>query len=176
MWFHRSKREVVIAAPEAHVSHRTPQRLRVKIPSQRGNLGYFSSLKDQLSKCHCVEKFEVNVLTGSVLFINKVDVEAIADYAETNNLFRLIRPNPYQTALSRKISDAFKDLNTKVADATSGDIDIADIAFLTLLGLGGFQISRGNFLAPAWYTAFWYALNIFLKAQPEVSKEYKPLE
>lgn len=169
MWFHRSKREVT-TVPEAHVSHWTAERLRVKIPSKRGKLSYFLSLKERLSKCHCIEKFDVNVLTGSVLFTRKVDVEAIADYAETNNLFRLVRPNPYQTTLSRKISDAFKDLNRKVADSTRGDIDVADMAFLTLFGLGIFQISRGNFLAPAWYTAFWYALNIFLKAQPEVSK------
>ena len=32
-----------------------------------------------------------------------------------------------------------------------------------VLGMGGYEISRGRFATPAWYTAFWYALNIFLK-------------
>jgi hypothetical protein len=29
------------------------------------------------------------------------------------------------------------------------------------MGAGIYQIARGNFAAPAWYTAFWYALGLF---------------
>jgi len=38
------------------------------------------------------------------------------------------------------------------------------MAILSLLGLGLYQILRGNFRAPPWYTAFWYALGIFTKS------------
>ena len=55
--------------------------------------------------------------------------------------------------------------NDKIKKLTGGDMDIAGIAFVTLLGLGIYQISRGNFIAPAWYTAFWYAMNIFLNSK-----------
>lgn len=169
MRLHKGKRKA-ITAPEAHVSHRTPQRLRVKIPSKMGDGGYFLSLKGGLSRCDCVEKFEVNALTGSILFTHKVDVEAIANYAEENDLFRLRRLDPRQTSLSSRITETFREISGKVVDFSGGGTDVADLAFLSLLGLGIFQIAKGNFLAPAWYTAFWYALNIFLKAQPGVSK------
>ena len=35
--------------------------------------------------------------------------------------------------------------------------------FGVLLALGIYQISRGNFMAPAWYTAFWYAFGVLTK-------------
>jgi hypothetical protein len=33
-----------------------------------------------------------------------------------------------------------------------------------LLGTGIYQIVRGNFGAPPWYTAFWYAFGVFTKS------------
>ena len=46
-------------------------------------------------------------------------------------------------------------------------MDLGTASFGALLIMGIYQISRGNFMAPAWYTAFWYALNIFLKSKPK---------
>lgn len=42
--------------------------------------------------------------------------------------------------------------------------DLPGMAFLTLLGVGIYQLVRGNFAAPPWYTAFWYAMGIFTKS------------
>jgi len=56
-------------------------------------------------------------------------------------------------------------MNSSVIVSTKGFANVPDLVLLTLVGLSAIQISRGNFTAPAWYTALWYALNIFLKAQ-----------
>ena len=157
--------------PDAYLSHQTSERLRVKIPSKKGDSAYFLSLKQQASKYNAIEAIEVNPLTASVLFIHNLNKEAIAGFAEENKLFRLVeKPKESSgdsTSLSKQISEVFKNLNKEVSGFTGRELDIPTLAFLGLLALGIFQISRGNFTAPAWYTAFWYALNIFLKAQPD---------
>jgi hypothetical protein len=43
---------------------------------------------------------------------------------------------------------------------TAGRLDLAEIAFLLMMGFGIFRLVRGKFSAPPWYTAFWYAYGI----------------
>lgn len=146
------------------MSHAITGRMRVKIPSKRMDSSYFASLKDQLTKKEEIIQVETNPMTGSLLIHHRLDSQTISDYAESAGLFMVAMQNPKTTPLSQKVTGAFKDFDKNVKGFTGGELDIPGIAFIVLTGLGVFQISRGNFAAPAWYTAFWYALNIFLKA------------
>lgn len=157
--------------PEALCSHKSSRRIRLKIPSKKGDTAYFMALRNELSKCSCIEKIETNPLTGSALFIHSGDFKAIAENAEANNIFRLREFEANSTDLHRTVSDAFKGINNRIKSATGGGLDIGALTFLFLLGAGIYQISRGRFAAPAWYTAFWYALNIFLKSMPNKRTE-----
>jgi hypothetical protein len=154
--------------PEAHITHIIRGRLRVKIPVKKGDASYFADLSGKMTGCEGVERIEVNSVTSSVLIIHSTDSKNIAEYAEENSLFRIQEVKFYekQTYISRKITETFNGLNRKVTVSTKGFANLPDIAVLTLIGLSAFQISRGNFIAPAWYAALWYALNIFLKSQP----------
>ncbi|MEE9200790.1 MAG: hypothetical protein V3V45_05025 [Candidatus Brocadiales bacterium] len=152
--------------PEAYISHRTPQRLRVKIPSEEGDVKYFQNLGKKLLKHRVVEKFEVNSVTGSVLFIrekyvHELDVVAIAEYAEANDLFRLKLPRSTQTAMSGKITEGFASLNDKVRDMTGDQMNVPDVAFASLVGIGIFQVATGGIAAPLWHAGLWYGYNIF---------------
>ncbi|MEK6672547.1 MAG: HMA2 domain-containing protein [Nitrospirota bacterium] len=146
------------------MSHSIAGRLRVRIPAKKGDSPYFASLKDQLIKKGGVEQVEANPMTGSVLIIHKLNINSISNYAESHNLFKLMTQKPEATPLSQKVTGAFKGMDKHVKGFTGGELDIPGMAFIVLIGLGLSQISRGNFAAPAWYTAFWYAFNIFLKA------------
>ena len=73
------------------------------------------------------------------------------------------------------ISDTFKQTDAKVLELSGGQLDIAGTAFLGLAGVGLYQIAKGNFAALPWYAAFWYALNIFLKAEREPQKDLSPV-
>lgn len=149
--------------PDAFLSHRISGRARLKIPSKKGDFDYFKSLKEQISKCGGIETMEVNPVSGSILIIHTLNIEKIAEYARDRNIFNLKNNRPVSANLRFTVSKTFKDINGKIKGITGGDMDIADIAFLTFLGLGIYQVSRGNFIAPAWYTAFWYALSVFTK-------------
>jgi hypothetical protein len=157
--------------PDAFLSHRTSGRVRIKIPSKKGDRAYFTVLMDELSKYSFIEKIETNPLTGSVLLIYRGDFETVVEKAEANNIFRLKESKTNSTDLHRKVSDVFKGINNQIKRITDGGLDLGAITFLSLLGAGIYQISRGNFTAPAWYTAFWYALNIFLKSRPDKGSE-----
>jgi hypothetical protein len=62
------------------------------------------------------------------------------------------------------VKNVFGEIENKIEKVTGGSLDISEMAFLALLGAGIFQIGKGNLTAIPWYTAFWYALNIFLKS------------
>jgi hypothetical protein len=159
--------------PEAYISHMISRRLRIRIPSRKGDVLFFGEMHKRLSCFDGIERVEVNALTGSVLLIHAVDLREIADFARQNNLFSILDTKIYrkQTYVSRKISETFRDINHKVIISTKGFANIPDLLVLTFLGLSIFQISRGNFMAPAWYTALWYAMNIFMKSQTKQTAE-----
>jgi len=153
--------------PEAQIAHQTPGRLRIQIPSRKGDGAYFSSLQQQLSSVLGIAEVRPNSLTGSLLLLHQTGAEKIAAVAAEKQLFRLVLPEAEVKPFSRRLARDFRELNRKVNRFTGGDLDIPALAFLVLLGSGGYQISQGRFAAPAWYTAFWYALNIFLKGLKE---------
>jgi hypothetical protein len=42
-------------------------------------------------------------------------------------------------------------------------VDVEVIVFLLLVGFGIYDLLRGDLRRPAWYTAFWYASEVFNK-------------
>ncbi|CAN2042130.1 conserved hypothetical protein [Candidatus Magnetomoraceae bacterium gMMP-15] len=152
--------------PEAHISHFTPNRIRIKVPSQRGNSDYFSRLKDNFLPQN-FEKLEVNHVTGSILLTGqKVNIDSISEFAEANNLFKLVKLKAAQNMpipLSYRVVEPIKNFDKNLLKFTGGEVDFAGIIFLSLLGVGVYQLAAGNFRFPPWYTAFWYALGVFTK-------------
>jgi hypothetical protein len=156
--------------PEAYVTHMTAGRLRIKIPSKKGERSYFLSLKDQFSGLPGVQKIEVNPLTGSVLVrhtlsVRESDLKVLSGYTEAGGLFKLGAQDGLEKPVSDQIGGIFKGADEKVRGFTGGQVDLSTAAVVGLLGVGLFQIARGKSAAPAWHVAFWYALNIFLNNQ-----------
>jgi hypothetical protein len=156
--------------PEARICHRIAGRIRIQIPSQRGNQAYFAQLQEQLAQCPGVHQVEVNPITASALLLHEVSSTALVEYAAARELFVLDIPPDKATPVYEHLLQPFYDLNKGLAAFTKGELDLPGILFMGLIGLGIYQISKGNFTAPAWYTAFWYAINIVLKAQSSGSK------
>lgn len=157
--------------PEAIVGHSTPGRLRLKVPLKKGNAAYFSTLKEYFTHLEGVKQVETNALTGSLVLIHTSDLRSITAFAEERSLFKLNKISSSMPALSRNVVKTFSDFDKGMKRFTGNELDVPGMAFLTLLGFGIYEIARGNFAAPAWYTAFWYSLNIFLKSLPKGGKE-----
>jgi len=151
--------------PRAHISHSTATRLRVKIPSKKGDAAYFQALKDHFSRFRSVDETHVNPLTGSLLLLSRVSAKTIAQFGAANSLFKLLPPEPNKSTLNEKVLNWFASFNEGIKVSSGGEWDIPSIAFVGLVGAGIYEICMGNILFPAWYTAFWYASSVLLSAK-----------
>jgi hypothetical protein len=61
--------------------------------------------------------------------------------------------------MSRVVPPA-KAVDRKLLDLTGGTLDLPSGLFLALVITGVYQILRGQFRTPPWYTAFWYAFGL----------------
>jgi len=160
--------------PEAYITHFISGRTRIRIPSKKGDSAYFLSLKEKFGTFPGVHRIDFNPMIGSVLILHSyspesLDASQLSTYTEFNNLFRLnLNPGPDSAPsmkIRERIKSGFNQLNEKTEEWTAGQIDLPTLTFIVLLGIGIYQIRAGNFTAPAWYVAFWYAMNIFLQSE-----------
>jgi hypothetical protein len=150
--------------PQAYVSHRTLKRLRIKIAQKRGDTGYFKSLQDKFSHYREFEVLQVNARTGSLLTIDDhIDIDDIAAFAESERLFTLKTIMPESMPLSKQIVEPFADVSYSLKRFSGGYLDLPGTVFLALLGFGVYEILKGRFITPPWYTFFWYAFGVFSK-------------
>jgi len=151
--------------PEAHIGILIPGRVRIRIPDKKGQSSYFSDLLNKLSGDRRFEKLVVNPITGSVLFLGRdVDVAAITESGEANHLFRLETGPLHPVLVSNSVANPIGKLSKGLQEFTGGELDLKGMVILGLIGVGLYQIIKGNLRAPPWYTAFWYALGIFTKS------------
>lgn len=149
--------------PEAHIAHRTAHRLRIRIPAKKGDADYFSGLRAVLLEGGRAEHVEVNPLTASVLIVSPGGVDEFADPAAWGEWYTLRPSTPKARPLSSRVVQGFRAVDARIEEMTGGELDIPSVALLGLICSGIYQISIGNFAAPAWYTAFWYAASIAAK-------------
>ena len=154
--------------PKAHVSHLSARRLRIRIPSEKGNAAYFDTLQKSLSVHAKAQSTSVNELTGSLLLVgDAIDLESLAAVAEEQGLFT-IREDPNDPSGNRRHLPGravrpLQGVQRAMDRMTGGNLDLTGLIFFVLVGTGAYQILRGNFGAPPWYTAFWYAFGVFTK-------------
>ncbi len=150
---------------EALVVHKMAGRIRIRVPSKRGDVAYFTTVKEALSACVGVEGVEVAPLTAGVLVRCHGPTEGVIEWAQSQGLFAVREEQSIKvTAFHDAVADRFGALNDRIRAVTGEGFDLPGLAFLALMGAGIYQIARGNFAAPAWYTAFWYALGLFGKS------------
>jgi hypothetical protein len=157
--------------PEAFVTHQTPHRLRVKIPSKKGDAAFFGGLKELLSGYPGIDQVQVNPVTGSILLLHRVDAATLKQMAIRFGFVQPQSPTTRTATLHQRVIASFRHFDDQVKASTKGELDIPSVAFLGLIGAGMYQLSIGNFAAPAWYTAFWYASSIILNIQSTKDSE-----
>lgn len=151
--------------PIARVIHRTPERMRIRVDSRKGDADYFAGLKRSFTDRFNFQALTVNHLTGSVLIVDpSIDPSAVAEHAAENGLFDLQELHPPRYVLARKVSSPVTALNRSVERLSGGDVDMAGLVFIALFVYGVVEILRGNLRRPPWYTALWYAFGVFTKS------------
>jgi hypothetical protein len=153
--------------PDAYVSHHTAGRFRIRIPSKKGDAAFFESLKALGGQFPNIHEVQVNPVTGSLLIKHSLDPATMEELARKYFPEQARQIDSPSSNIHRQVTETYHQVDTKIKKFTGGEMDMGTLSFGALLIMGIYQISRGNFMAPAWYTAFWYALNIFLKSKPK---------
>ena len=147
--------------PQASICHQSAHRLRVKIASRKGDASYFAKVVKSLSGLRKFQHLAANPLTGSVLFIGEnLDAGEIAAYAREHGHFGLMAAEPPNLPLMHSLVQPVASVDWSLRTITGGKIDLPSGIFVALLGAGIYQLARGRFIVPPWYTAFWYAFGL----------------
>jgi hypothetical protein len=133
--------------PQARIEHALPGRLRLRIPSRRGDRRYFEAVGGQIATLTGVRSLRANPITGGLLIEHATGTDAIASFAREHGLFNLAR--------GRVLGSASEQLwNSYSAYATLKKPWIA--ATLAVAGL--YQAVAGKRLGSA-VSLFFYALH-----------------
>tara|TARA_B100000614_G_C14499859_1_gene474219 strand:+ start:430 stop:873 length:444 start_codon:yes stop_codon:yes gene_type:complete len=144
---------VTARPPEAFIGHRSPGRLRLKLPDHKGDSSFFARVAETIAALPMVTAVRVNPLTGSVLVLHGGDADAILAHGDEAGLFALAR-RPFAPP--------------SAAEAEPFDPS-ALIAFV-IAALGVVQVFRGNILGPA-AGLFWIALSVARNALASAAEE-----
>ncbi len=122
---------------EALVVHNMAGRIRIRVPSKKGNAAYFTAVKEALSACVGVEGVEVAPFTGSILVRCHGPTEGIIGWAESQGLFVVRQEQSIKvTAFHDAVAGRFGALDDRIKAVTGEGFDLPGLAFLGPHGRG----------------------------------------
>jgi hypothetical protein len=144
-------------APEGHVVHLTPRRLRIRIPAKRHHQGFFSTVRQHLSQNSAVERVEVNPITASVL-IHTPDSKAFLEGLGREGPFTIVEQlsGTAQANPIKQVRQQLSEWDKQLQEWTGIRHDARAYIFVALVLSGVYQLARGEIFAPA-ATLLWYA-------------------
>jgi hypothetical protein len=159
------------ALPQARLCHFSPGRLRIRIPQKRGDGAFFQRAQEALAGRFGSAGVAVNPVTASLLVADaRVSPQAVAAFSREAGLCDLdLTPGPRREGVQNIISP-LRTADARLRQISGGTLDVPSGVFVALVVYGVVEILRGNFQAPPWYTAFWYAFGVFTKTLVDARK------
>lgn len=119
--------------PVAYIEHQLPGRVRLRVPSMRGEVPFFARVVQELSKCPAVRDLSATPLTGGITLQYLEPLQPITAAAADQRLFETRRLEPEANASESKRGSGLSEGSGLAGGIASG-----------LSGLSLFQIARGN--------------------------------
>ncbi len=141
----------------AHLSHIATGRVRLRIPTKRGDDAYFRALEAALAARSDVQTVQTSARTGSLLFYHdgSLDLDALARQAQEQGWFLLDLKPPSRESLEALVSRQLSRLDGWMRRFSGSRLDNPSLLFLALALLAGRQIAKGQVAPPA-VTVLWY--------------------
>ena len=145
---------------DAFIGHISPGRLRVKIPSKKGDAPFFNSLQALFACLPGVQSITTNPATGSLLILHTLDEATVRDLLQSYNLCPGVNNKKAPSAVHGEIAGIFQGWDHQVKNFSHGALNLEALVAITLIGASLYQISRGRFTALPWYNGLWYAFSL----------------
>jgi hypothetical protein len=133
--------------PVAHVEHQLPGRVRLRVPSKRGDVSYFERAVKELSRHSAVWELAASPLIGSITLQYSEPLQAIMEAAANLALFETVEPKP-----------GVKTRQPRQADRLSRDASLAGHVAAGLTGLSLYQAAHGYVVGNA-VESFWLSFS-----------------
>jgi len=124
--------------PVAYIEHQLPGRVRLRVPSRRGEVPFFEKVVRELSKHPAIRELTATPLTGSITLQHFEPLQPIIAAAADQKLFETSRLEP-----------AAKARESKPVSGPSKGPGLANGLATGLSGLSLFQAAQGNVLGSA---------------------------
>lgn len=155
--------------PKAFIKHQMPGRVRLKIPSKRGDEQYFEELAETFAECEAIGQLQLNPPTASLLIQHGIaPFDEIAKFAANAGLFTIAMGQEAElmatetSSIASLTSSAAAYLDHKMADLSAGKVDVRSLLFLSFVGMAVVEAKKGHIMAPA-STFLWRALQLLNK-------------
>jgi hypothetical protein len=131
--------------PVASIEHQLPGRVRLRVPSKRGDVPFFEKVVHELSKHPSLRELIASPLTGSITLHYCEPLQPITAAAAEQKLFDTGRSEPQKDGSKSQQASRLREASGLAGATAAG-----------LSGLGLFQVARGNVLGSA-VENLWYA-------------------
>jgi hypothetical protein len=180
------------------IAHQVPGRVRMKVPSAKGNPAMLEEIRKAFSAIPGIEQVVVNPVTGSVVL--KYDADRHDDFHtgftdrfnEHHGHVHGLPPSNEIDALATKIQEE-ADFLAKHSEAAKAVVDfckhwdreikvasgnLVDLKIVLCIGLVGFTIFEIGAAAatPVWVTLTLFGLNHFIEIQSELAETARVAE
>ncbi len=175
----------------ATIAHHVPGRMRLKIPSAKGNEAVFEEIRQTLAVTPGIHDIEVNATTGSVTVHYSVDAHpelhtSIAQHQEhfavahkppatkLDDMTRIIEDEAEFLAdhshSARLVVNFCKQLDKEVKRATGNSVDLKVLVPLGLAAVTFVEIGA-TAATPVWVTIGLFSLNHFIELQAHQARQ-----
>lgn len=134
-----------MTAPSATRSHRSPGRLRLRIPGRSKDHAFFRRIEKSLSELPEVFDVETNPMTGSVLVKHSTDAEVIETFGREQDLFDVTSGR--SVTAPRQLQARVEKVVRREEKRGWPRTGIAGV--VALVGAAIYQIGKGHLLPPA---------------------------
>jgi hypothetical protein len=153
------------AKVRAHVVHHVPGRVRLRVPSRRGDRHFFDAVGSKLGALDGVSAVRTNAATGSVLIRHDGPLHALLAQALGSPLAELVELDLNAPAIAERVRAMSVDADRTIRRFTNGEFDLTTAAAFALVGAAAVQLLRGRPPSGA-VTLAWYASELLTRWRP----------
>jgi hypothetical protein len=161
------------------IAHQVPGRVRMKIPSAKGNAQLLQQIGETFGKIPGIDQIIVNATTGSIVLHYDADRhdefhgglqnhyhQVSPPHTEIDDLARNIEDEAEflakNSASARAVVDFFKGLDHQIKSTSGNTIDLKMVLALGIIGFTVLEVGAAA-ATPVWVTLSLFAMNHFIE-------------
>ncbi len=153
--------------PRAKIVHEMDGRVRIKISGRtRDKKDYFSRVQTRLKTQFGLDDVLVSPLTGSIVLLKKggaMDLDSVKAWALKEGLFDMGPVTGSGNLVGSCSRTIVQQVDGTIRKISGNRLDMGSSVFLVLIIHALRELAVGNLKTPSWFSALWFASNIYSK-------------